>query len=342
MHPISERHGAVIKQAIEWHQRLDQGEMDADSRREFNAWLQSPAHVKELARICLIDALIQHAPIEHEKRPELPENVIDFHHYAPTRARVPHPPGPSTTRPRFTTRIAVAAMSVVAVLVASLAGVLTTDRDIVTRAGRWDKQLLDDGSVVYVGPNTRLRLDFDAERRAVTLVRGEALFEVAKEPGRPFIVTTDVGSVQALGTAFAMTDIGDEVVLTVASGKVAVSSVAAGTQPMTALGANQQVMLSSIGVSEPMAVDAERELTWVRNWYEYHGEQVGEIIEQLNRRNEAQIIVDDSQVTRLHVSSLAFRPSEPQEFVTRINRWYAPRKGGGPAGRRDALHLQRP
>lgn len=349
MNPISEQQGAVIKQAIEWRQLLDQGELDEVLRREFSAWLQSPTNAEELARLCLIDALLKNVPLTGGKRP-LPENVIDFQYYAPApRPRISQLPVVASAASRFTKKIAIAASVTIAVLVVALVGVLTKDPVIVTNEGRWDKQLLEDGSIVYAGPNTRLSFDFDAERRAVTLLRGEALFEVAKEPGRPFIVTTEAGSVQALGTVFATADIGDEVVVTVASGKVGVRSIAAEAQPLLPLSANQQVVLSSIGISEPMAVNAERELKWIRNWYEYDGEQVGEIIEQLNRRNEVKVVVDDRQVTRLRVSSLAFKPSEPEQLVARINRWYAdyPQKAGDqardPAGRRGAvLHLERP
>lgn len=344
MHPTSEQE-AAIKQAIEWHQRLDQGDMDAAERREFRAWLRSPANARELAHICMIETMVRHAPLESE-RPALPANVIPFQSYAPSpRPRISQAPVAPAATLRWSARIAIAASMVLALLIVGLVGLITTRQVIVTREGHWDKQLLDDGSVVYAGPRTRLRFNFDADTRAVTLVHGEALFEVARDPDRPFIVTTDVGSVQAIGTSFATVDLGDEVVVTVASGKVAVTSIAE-VQPLLPLGANQQTVLSSIGASEPVTVNAEREVKWIRNWYEYDDEQVGEIIEQLNQRHEVKVIVDDPQVIRLRMNSLSFKPSEPEEFVAKINSWYAgyPQKAGGTAGRRrgGVLHLQRP
>ncbi len=352
MSPTAEQE-AAIKQAIEWHQRLDEGDMDAAARREFRAWLQSPANARELAHICMIETMVRHAPLKSE-RPALPANVIPFQSYAsqsyapPPRSRVSQasvaPLAPAA--PRWPTKIAIAASMVLALLIVGIVGLVTTRQVIVTREGRWEKQLLDDGSVVYAGPRTKLRFNFDADTRAVTLVQGEALFDVAKDPGRPFIVTTDVGSVQAIGTSFATVDLGDEVVVTVASGRVAVTSIASEVQPMLPLGANQQTVLSSIGASEPVTVNAEREVKWIRNWYEYDDEQVGEIIAQLNQRHEVKVIVDDPQVARLRMNSLSFKPSEPEEFVNKINSWYAgyPQKASAPAGRRrgGVLHLQRP
>ncbi len=223
---------------------------------------------------------------------------------------------------------------------------MRTDQVIVTKQGRWDKQLLEDGTVVYAGPRTKLRFHFNDEMRAVTLVRGEALFEVAKEPGRPFIVTTDAGTVQAVGTEFATADLGDTVVVTVAEGKVVVTPTAIrddGMQPMTPVVAGQQVVLSPTGASTPVAVDTDRELKWIRDWYEYDGERVGDIVAQLNLRHDVQVIVDDPQVARLRMNSLTFKPSQPEDFVRKINRWYEdyPHKTSGQPGAK-VLHLERP
>lgn len=333
--------GTVTTQAIEWHQRLKQGEMDTAARTEFRAWMRSPANVKELAHICLIDASL--GSLKGPVR-ALPKNVVDFQTYAPViRPRAPQVA--ETKRSRSTAKIAVAASVLLAVIIGAVASLMTTDRVIMTREGSWDKQMLDDGTVVYAGPSTKLRFHFDERLRSVELLRGEALFEVAKEPERPFVVSTYAGRVEALGTAFATADSGDEIIVTVLEGKVAVSAHK-GAQPMVPLGANQQVVLSQGNVSQPVAVNAERELKWIRNWYEYDGEPVGEIIAQLNQRHEAKIVVDDPQVSRLRMNSLAFKPSQPEDFVAKINRWYAdypykaPHKADGQ--RNGVLHLQRP
>lgn len=326
--------GTVTTQAIEWHQRLKQGELDAATRARFRTWMQSPENVKELAHICLIDASL--GSLKGAPR-VLPKNVIDFESYAP--ATRPRAQSPAPQPPRLKTKIAAAASVLLAVAVGAVATLVSTDRIIVTREGSWDKQLLNDGTVVYAGPRTKLRLHFDERTRAVELLRGEALFEVAKEPERPFIVSTNAGRVQALGTAFATAEAGGQVIVTVVKGKVAVTA-GTGPRPLVPLGPNQQVVLSSRRVSEPVTVNAERELKWVRDWYEYDGEQVGEIIAELNQRHPFKIIVDDPQVMRLRMSSLAFKPSRPEDFVAAINRWYAgyPHKA---SQRREVLHLQR-
>lgn len=320
MTPTPEQ-GAVIKQAVQWHQRLKLGELDKDSRREFRAWLKTRANVEEFGRLCLMDALLERALNKRSQR-GLPKNVVDFESYT----GVTHSRAASAVSSRFNpANLAIAASIFLGVIVTLWLMLVGTGPVIATASETWEKQLLDDGTVVYAGPHTKLRLHFTDEVRAVTLLRGQALFEVAREPARPFIVSTDVGTVRAIGTVFATSDLGDSVVVTVAEGRAAVTAKAlsTGIEPMVHASSNQQVVLSPQGVSTPVVVDADRELMWLRDWYESEGECVGDIVERLNRLNDAQVIVEDPQVLRLQVSSLSFRPSQPEDFVRKINLWYA-------------------
>ena len=335
----------MIRHAVEWHQRLQFGELDEASQREFSVWLQTPAHVEELAHICTMDTLLQ-AVFKKSVRRDLPKNVIDFDSYASVKWAHPHPRPRPVQRPATTSRFDIkaklaAAASVAVAAIATLWLTLGTTSALTTTAGRWDKQLLEDGTVVYVAPNTTLRFHFTDETRGVTLVRGEALFEVAKEPSRPFIVSTDEGTVRAVGTVFSTADRGDTVVVTVAEGKVAITARAVrdAVQPMVHAIADQQVVLSPTGVSTPVSVDADHELKWVRDWYQYKDERVGDVIARLNSLNEAQVIVNDPAVLLWRVNLPAFKPSQPEVFVRTINRWYA---GHSEKASANALRIQQP
>lgn len=339
-------HGAVIKQAVEWHQRLKLGELDLPSQRAFRAWIeQSPQHLKELTGLCLLDVLLQGGPLQSNVLRALPTNVINLESYAPAaRSRAQEQMAPKVTRRFAVKKLAVAAGLTVALFAASFVRWVSGDQAIVTAQGRWDKDLLEDGTVVQAGPGTELRIHFDDERRLVTLVRGEALFEVAKDPDRPFVVSTDAGTVRAVGTEFATHDLGDTVVVTVAEGIVAVAPSAGGNraQPSVRVTANQQVVLSPKGVSVPVVVDVDRELKWIRNWYEFHGESVGEIVAELNLRHHVRVVIDDPEVARLRLSPLSFKPSQPQDFVARINGWNAGRPRIDRQPREDVLHIEQP
>jgi transmembrane sensor len=336
----------AIHEAAEWNQRLKAGELDDAQRREYRQWMQTPLHQMEMGRVCLLDTLLHQAPLRNEPAWR-PDNVIDFESYAPmTRPRVKEPPPPKRKQPRGWKLVAgaVAAGLVVGfVFIGKPADPIGPDEAIVTTTGAWDKKLMADGSVLYAGPNTELEFHSDSRQRTVTFARGEAFFDVAPDPTHPFVVTTDFGNVRVLGTEFLIAYEGDSVVITVREGKVGVTPRQApdAMQPTTTLTANEQVVMSAAGVRGPVIVGAEREVKWVRNWYEPHGEMVCEIIQQLNRRHDVEIVVDDPQVCRMRINSLNFRPSEPEDFVQKVNQIYAeyPYREGVAGGA--VLRLQR-
>ena len=72
-----------------------------------------------------------------------------------------------------------------------------------TPRGRDCRVTLSDGTRVWLNGESELRFPFGftSGRREVHL-RGEAFFEVAKDPQRPFVVTSDYYSATVLGTSF--------------------------------------------------------------------------------------------------------------------------------------------
>jgi transmembrane sensor len=81
---------------------------------------------------------------------------------------------------------------------------------------------LVDGSLFQIDPQTRLRIEFKPHTRDVRLEEGRALFRVAKDPNRPFLVQAGATVVRAVGTQFGVERGRSGIVVTVASGKVAV------------------------------------------------------------------------------------------------------------------------
>lgn len=110
--------------------------------------------------------------------------------------------------------------------------------DLPTESGRYSSIVgasqsitLDDGSIVQLNSNTELQVRCSRRNRIVRLIRGEAFFQVAKDPGRPFIVETKGRQVEAVGTQFSVRD--DE-----ADGltKVAVQEGLSGSPQCTGIG----------------------------------------------------------------------------------------------------------
>lgn len=92
--------------------------------------------------------------------------------------------------------------------------------------GQKSQLQLSDGSIVYLNSGSEIQLfdNFTGTSREVRL-KGEAFFEVAHNPNKPFIVTVDKLSVRALGTSFNVRAFGEtsDVAVALVDGKVEVS-----------------------------------------------------------------------------------------------------------------------
>lgn len=76
-----------------------------------------------------------------------------------------------------------------------------------SKTGEIKSITLDDGSTLMLASHSYVNIDFDGENRAIELLQGEIYIQTAKEKNRtyrPFIVSTDNGSIQALGTQFSV------------------------------------------------------------------------------------------------------------------------------------------
>ncbi len=71
-----------------------------------------------------------------------------------------------------------------------------------TGIGEQRSIVLADGSTVDLNSRSKIRIRFSSERRGVELIEGQALFKVAKDHARPFVVDSDGTRVRAVGTQF--------------------------------------------------------------------------------------------------------------------------------------------
>lgn len=118
---------------------------------------------------------------------------------------------------------------------------------------RPERQTLADGSIVEMKSGTGISVKFDDVARRVTLLRGEAHFQVVKSPARPFVVDASGVEVRAVGTAFAVQLTSGEVEVLVTEGRVAVARPAAPPRTMEgAVPSNEP--LATLGVGDRIVV----------------------------------------------------------------------------------------
>jgi transmembrane sensor len=97
--------------------------------------------------------------------------------------------------------------------------------DLHTRIGERQVQHLRDGSELSLDADTHLHLSFDRTVRQVELLRGEAIFSVARQPARPFVIDSGLARVRVLGTRFVVNRLPDRLRISVDHGTVQVDSL---------------------------------------------------------------------------------------------------------------------
>lgn len=192
----------------------------------------------------------------------------------------------------------------------SLRGRVTTGKGDIRRAP------LADGSAVTLNTDTAIRAAFDGQIRRVELLRGEALFDVAKDPGRPFVVVAGDVRVRAVGTSFTVRTHADgQVGVVVREGVVEVWRGAKG-QPVR-LAAEHAVQVAALGALRPTIVGAaavDRAMAWRQGQIDLDGLTLGQAASEFARYSDRRIVVDDPAVAGLKVTGL-FSATDPDGFA---------------------------
>lgn len=207
-----------------------------------------------------------------------------------------------------------------------------------TGVGERSAVTLSDGSTVTLNTRSRVEVAYREGRREVTLIAGQALFEVAKDPSRPFVVTAGPRKVTALGTAFDVRLDGEKVRVTLVEGKVAVEPTRPTVlqklvAPERRLSPGQQLVagLEDIG-AEIHAADPSAATSWREGKVVFKDTPLTEAVAEMNRYSNTPILVGDASLARYTVNGM-FLTSQPQSFVGAVTAYFPiearPHAGGG-------------
>lgn len=171
-----------------------------------------------------------------------------------------------------------------------------------TGVGEVRSVVLPDGSRAILNTGSALRLHFDSALRQVELLRGEAYFEVAPMPSRPFVARGEGLAATALGTRFALqlshSGRGPEVM--VEEGRVAVR--APGEQ--IELKAGDEATLSADGRLVLSRPDMTEQTAWKDGRLVFSDRPLGEVLATLGRYRNGRILVLDDRAARERVSGV--------------------------------------
>jgi transmembrane sensor len=324
---------AIIEEATQWLVLLADPEVSEGDDRKFAEWLRrSPQHVKEFLRaeatMAALGEFDKQRSIDIEailRRSET--NVVALGEQAaePLRHQTPK---------SWRYMGSVRGIAAILLLGVTLSWVFLTPDSVRydTGLGEQRRLVLDDGSVIELNTQSVIEVQLDKYIRAVQLLEGEVLFTVAKDPNRPFVVTSDMVEVRALGTQFNVYRQPDHTLVTVLEGRVAVQNIEQRSGVGTDAGddSDPEPAFIEVGVGEQARVAGnrlvleaethpERTVAWRELRLIFENEPLSEVLREFNRYNTRQLIIHDEALAAERVSGVfdADQPDALVQFLTR-------------------------
>lgn len=287
---LSNQEASLSEEAFGWFTRLRSAQCSAEERQAFEAWrLQSPAHALAFDEACALwdDPALRGAASEAARvygQGVWPET---------TQARTP----------RRWWRIVLAA-SVAGLVIA--AGVqleipLRLASDYRTPTGTRQIVHLPDQSIVTLNAQSAIAVIFDGTVRRVNLLKGEALFQVAPDKAKAFVVESRGTTTRAVGTAFLVREEPGGSRVAVTEGVVELTPVRPGWAPIQ-LTAGQQVALGPHGPGLVHDVDSKQATAWLRGRLVVDNERLADVVAELRRYYPGTIQVWSRAVGEIRVS----------------------------------------
>lgn len=324
----------IATEAAQWQRALESG--DPARQREFSDWLKaSPRHVREFLFMESLDAAARH--IDPSLQPDLDlqlpaENPVP--RLRPATVEQPERPQRRFQRTRFAS-IAAMLMSVAIGLTWWIRpGLLDGWQRYSTQIGEQRSVQLPDGSVLQLNTNSQLRVKFSKQARDIELSQGEALFKVAHDKTRPFVVRAADVTVRAIGTEFNVYRRADETQVAVVEGKVEVRKDQeqagaalrrAATEPDTAPQARLVAAGEAVRVTDKAGIlraaqdDVADVTAWRQRRLVFREDTLARIAEEFNRYNRRpQIVVEGT--ARNHRYGGTFDADDPESLVQLVSR----------------------
>jgi transmembrane sensor len=316
-------HPAIIAEASAWFIEFRAGDVDGDARVQFIEWLRrSPEHIHAYLEISGVWADLPAAD---------PKGKIDVAALI-ARARsepdvIALSPGgrrpasvPSAVKPHALWRSRRAAAALAAVVVLAVASVLFLDRgnfsgSYSTGIGEQRTVQLQDGSTVELNARSMIQVHLTEHQRDVILLEGQALFRVAKDKQRPFVVRAGDAQVRAVGTEFDVYKKQTATVVTVVEGRVETydETDSPGTAAIV-LSAGEQLTVLPHVVTKPTRTDTAVATAWVQKRLIFEETPLSDVAEEFNRYNRRPLTIDDGELEKLRISGV-YSSTDPASLI---------------------------
>jgi transmembrane sensor len=269
-------------------ERALRGEATREELEALLAWRRaSPEHERrytELARLLEVTHLLR-----SELRATTPPTAAEVLHRARAAA-----PGPPTRRRTWLGWSGAAAAGLV---LAFVAGSRLLNRnagdsgaEIVTGVSEMTTVQLRDGSVVRLGPASRLVIGARPDGRDVSL-DGRAFFAVAPAKGRPFRVRTRLGDARVLGTRFELATGEDNLALVVVEGRVALDAPA---NTVEVRGGQASYVARGTATAPVAVANPDSTLRWIGKFVVFQSTPLRDAAREVGRTYGIELAITDS------------------------------------------------
>jgi transmembrane sensor len=313
---------SVFEQAAHWWELLESDSATSSDHREFGEWVaKSPERVEAFLQTARLVKAAKSARIKWPTTPAevlvrdaktSPETVLPF-----SAARIATPVAGGAARHRGN-RMYWAAAAVLLLGVGVTLFMLETPQEFRTALGEQRSVLLADGSRLTLNTASTVEVRIHKSRREVYLVQGEALFEVAHDAARPFVVRAGGAVLKDIGTLFNVDMRSNATTVTVVEGKVDVESAGhevGGTMQPLVLGANERVVITPAGFGAPQrGVNVAASVAWTQRQLMFEHRPLSEVAEEFNRYNKDRIEINSVELKRQEVTGV-FEAKDPASFV---------------------------
>jgi transmembrane sensor len=299
----------VDRQAAEWAAKLDSGPLRPDERATLDAWLE--ADTRHFGAFAKARAVLAYTDRAKAFGPEF--DPAPFEPFMPAKASTAN----WLSRRQFALAGGIAASAgALFVALPPLRRALNT-RSYETRIGETRIVPLDDGSVVTLNTDSKIDVEYTQERRGITLAKGEALFDVAKNKLRPFIVDAGGATVRAVGTSFSVTLLPNRPIqVLVREGEVEINRPEiSGGAPLRLRANNKAVAPQDAPVETiPLARgEVTRELSWRVGRLSFEGVTLEEAAATFARYSSTHIEIGDRMLAKETVTGV-FVSNDPIGF----------------------------
>lgn len=315
--------------AAYWFARVHSGDLSVAEEKRFLEWRRADSR-NEFAYRALESIWQSSLLIPDEELREMLDDAeaglasadglaeVSSEHASKTSPRASFAIPPNAARRRFLWQGAT--LGAVAVLGAG--GVYIAQQDTVSHAlsyttafGEQKTVTLPDGSEVHMNVSTELVLHYQAHRRQLTLLRGEAMFAVQSDKNRPFIVDAGKVQVEVTGTVFNVRRHAQgNVEVAVTEGSVQVSSgpwwnrqQASLTPGMLAQGSEEQAW-------SVQRTDVAARTAWRQGKVVFRDQTLDEVVQEMNRYLPEPIELMDEKLKRLRMAGV-FNIEDAQGFL---------------------------